>query len=155
MSAGRPIPDAEQQVQEDLARLDAYRNQLSAMMQQYQYLGASRADHQRAREALEGLDRAPKEAEILIPLGADTFLRGAATPGSKVLLGLGSGVVVEEDAPKVSEILAQRMGKLEGASKELEGQIQTLEQRIDLLSQRLESLARSTSAPPTGDVGGN
>ncbi|MCI4318807.1 MAG: prefoldin subunit alpha [Thermoplasmata archaeon] len=153
MSAGRPIADAEQQVQEDLARLEAYRNQLSAMMQQYQYLGASRADHQRAREALEGLDRASKEAELLIPLGADTFLRGSAAPGAKVLLGVGSGVVMEADAPQVSEILAQRAGKIEAASKELEGQIGTLEQRIDMLQQRLEALARSTSQPATGDVG--
>jgi prefoldin alpha subunit len=153
MSAGRPIADAEQQVQEDLARLEAYRNQLSAMMQQYQYLGASRADHQRAREALEGLDRATKDAEILIPLGADTFLRGAAASGAKVLLGVGSGVVMEADAPQVSEVLAQRAGKLELASKELEGQIGTLEQRIDLLQQRLKALARSTSQPALGDVG--
>ena len=45
---------SEQEVQEDLVRLDAYRAQLNAMVQQFQYLASSRTDHVRAREALEG-----------------------------------------------------------------------------------------------------
>lgn len=155
MSAVEPPRDAEQQLQEDLVRLDAYRSQLSAMLQQHQYLTASRGDHLRSREALEGLEKASAGSEILIPLGADTFLRGTARPEAKVLLGLGAGVVVELESPKVSELLAERLTKLDQASRDLEGQIQTLEQRIEAMSQRVEALSRSTSAPPAGDVGRN
>ena len=75
--SGRSEAPSEQEVQEDLVRLDAYRNQLNAMVQQYQYLSASRSDHLRARETLEGLERSKENVEVLVPLGGDTFVRGA------------------------------------------------------------------------------
>lgn len=151
--AGTPI--TEQQVQEDLVRLDAYRNQLSAMVQQLQYLQASRADHQRARETLEGLERVGGTGEVLIPIGGETFLRGAPESGAKVLLGVGAGIVVELERPRVVELLAQRTTKIEEAAGELEGQVRTLDERIQLLSRRLESIQEAGTGRPalSDDVG--
>jgi len=149
-------PVTERQVQEDLARLDAYRNQLNALLQQHQYLAASRNDHERARATLEGLDRVPTSSELLIPVGGETYLRGTPASSTKVLVGIGAGFVVELERPQVTELLAQRVGKIDQATQELEGQMQTLEERIQLLSRRLDALARATSgAPVAGDVGSN
>ncbi len=90
MSASPPRV-TEQQVQEDLLRLDAYRNQLSSLLQQHEILSASRQDHVRAREGLEGVDRAPPTAEFLLPLGGETFVRGSVDQTAPVLVGVGSG----------------------------------------------------------------
>ncbi|MGD0257353.1 MAG: prefoldin subunit alpha [Thermoplasmata archaeon] len=132
----------EAEVQEDLMRLEAYRNQLSASLQQHQILTASRAEHERARESLEGVDRAAADAELLIPLGGETFVRGTIDRGAQVLIGVGSGVVVEMDRPKVAELLAQRTVKIEQAVRDLEGQMNALDERIQLLSRRLETVSR-------------
>jgi prefoldin alpha subunit len=151
-------PPTEQQVQEELARLDAYRSQLNAMLQQLQYLSASRAEHLRAREALDGLERLHADGEILVPLGGDTFVRGTPMKDSPVLVGVGSGVVVEMDRAQVTEVLTERMTKIEQAAGDLEGQARALDERIQLLSRRLESLSqggqgRDALAPE--DVGGD
>ena len=153
-----PASEAEQKVQEDLYRLDTYRSQLNTLLQQHQLLTASRGDHLRARESLEGLDRTEPGTEILVPLGADTFLRGSALPGAKVLIGVGSRVVVEMERPKVSELLAQRLERLDKAASDLEGQIRTLDERVQAVSQRLDSLAQSAQDSERrgpGNVGGN
>ncbi|MCI4365965.1 MAG: prefoldin subunit alpha [Thermoplasmata archaeon] len=142
----------EEQVQEDLMRLEAYRSQLSASLQQHQMLTGSRAEHDRARESLEGVDQAPPDAELILPLGGETFVRGAVDRSAPVLIGVGSGVVVEMERPKVVELLAQRLVKIDDAIRELEGQMNTLDERIQLLSQRLESATRN---PSSGDVGGD
>lgn len=134
-------------------RLEAYRNQLNTLLQQHQYLSASSGDHRRARETLEGLDGVGAEGEFLIPVGGETFLRGTVDRSGKVLIGLGSGVVTEMPRPKASELLAERIGKIEEARKDLEGQMTELEARIDGLSQRLDSMTRSPAR--TDDVGGN
>ncbi|MCI4368669.1 MAG: prefoldin subunit alpha [Thermoplasmata archaeon] len=154
MNAG-PQMITEEQVQEDLLRLDAYRNQLNAMLQQLQMLANSRVEHIRARESLEGLERAPKDAELLVPVGGDTFFRGIPAPDSRVYLGIGSGVVVEMERPKVSELLAERLKRIEQASVELEGQVRSLEERVQQLSQRLEAISRGAGGEPglTDDVG--
>jgi prefoldin alpha subunit len=141
----------EQQVQEDLMRLEAYRNQLNAMIQQYQILTASRTEHVRARESLEGVDRSDPDAELLLPLGGETFVRGSILPGAPVLIGIGSGVVVEMDRAKVTELLAQRLLRIDEAVRDLESKMSSLDERIQLLSRRLDEIARS--GPAGSDVG--
>jgi len=140
VSAATPI--TEEQVQEELTRLEAYRNQLNAMLQQHQYLSASVADHRRARETLEGLDRTSADSEFIIPVGGETYLRGSVSKDGKVLLGICSGVVNEMDRPKASETLAEQLTRIEQARQDLEGQMGQLEERIERLSDRLESLTR-------------
>ena len=156
--SGAAAPPTEQEVQADLVRLDAYRNQLNALVQQHQYLAASRGDHLRAKETLEGLDRLVPGAEILMPVGGETFVRGAPSNGDKVLIGVGSGVVVELERPKVVELLADRLRRIDEAAQELEGQIRTLDERVQILGRRLESVTQDGRGPgPDGmaadDVG--
>ncbi len=55
--SGAPETITEERLQEELMRLEAYRNQLSAILQQHEILSASRVEHLRARESLEGVDR--------------------------------------------------------------------------------------------------
>ncbi len=150
---GRPT---EEQVQEDLMRLEAYRNQLNALLQQHQMLSNSRADHDRARETLEALERIEPSREVVIPLGADTFVRGHASPDSPVMVGLGSGIIAELDRSRVVELLHERTSRIDHATRDLEGQIRSIEERVEVLSQKLDAVARDTdSAPEAGpdDVG--
>lgn len=151
-ASGRP--SSEQQVQEDLVRLDAYRNQLSALLQQHQLLSASRTDHLRAREALDGLERAGTDSEVLIPIGGETYLRGSPDRSGPVLIGIGSGYVAQMDRPRAAELLGQRITQIEQAARELEGQIRSVEERIQLVSRRVESLAGPGAAgEEPADVG--
>ena len=147
--SGPPI--TEEQVQEDLMRLEAYRNQLNAILQQHEILSASRIEHLRARESLEGVDRSTPGTEFILPLGGETFVRGSVVKDAPVLLGIGSGVIVEMDRAKVLEVLAERATKIEQAVRDLEGQGSALEERIQLMSRRLEAVSRGPA--PSGHVG--
>ncbi|MCI4323362.1 MAG: prefoldin subunit alpha [Thermoplasmata archaeon] len=152
MSASARVED---QVQEDLMRLEAYRGQLSAVYQQYQMLTASRADHQRARDALDGLDVATPPSDVLIPIGGEAFIRGNPDRTGKVFLAVGSGLVAEIDRGQARETLQQRLKQIDEAGRDLEGQIRQLEVRIRGISQRIESLS-ARSGPSAGgrdDVG--
>jgi prefoldin alpha subunit len=151
--SGSP-PPSEQELQEEVLRLEAYRSQVGALLQQHQFLSASLADHRRARESLEGLEGIDAGTEFLIPVGGETYLRGGAEKGKPVLIGLGSGVVVEMSRPKASETLAQRIGSIERARQEVEGQVNQLEDRIQVLSQRLDSAAQGRGGGPD-HVGGD
>jgi len=154
MSAPRGTVSPEQQVQDDLIRLEAYRNQLNALLQQHQILTSSKGDHLRARESLEGIDRADAGAELLLPLGGETLVRGSISKDGPVLIGLGSGVIVEMERPKAVELLAERLKRIDQAIGEIEGQVGSLEERIQMLSRRVDALtARGAGGP--ADVGGD
>jgi prefoldin alpha subunit len=150
MSANRP-PPSEREIQEDLMRLEAYRSQLSALTQQHQILLASRQDHLRARESLEGVERSDTAAEYLLPFGGETYVRGSIQRAAPVLVGIGSGIVVEMDRAAATELLAKRLTTIDEAVRDLEGKIGAIDERADMLSRRLESVSRSGAA---GDVGG-
>jgi len=144
---------SEAEVQEDLLRLEAYRNQLNSALQQHQILTASRQDHLRARESLDGIESAASDAELLLPLGGEAYVRGSVDRTSPVLIGVGSGVVVEMERPKVAELISQRVGRIDQAVRDLEAQMTTLDERIQILTRRLDAIARASSGGP--DVGGH
>lgn len=157
-SSGRETPPSEQQVQEGLLRLDSFRAQLNAMIQQHQYLTSSRGEHLRAKESLEGFERSGDGGELLVPLGAEAFVRGQTVRSSSILLGIGSGLIVEMERPKAIELIAQRVGRIDQAMEELEGQMRTLDERISMLSERLDRMTRGGAEPgslPSGNVGGD
>ena len=142
----RDAAELEQRVQDDLVRLEAYRAQLSQLLQQHQVLAASRADHLRARESLEGLERAGDASDVLLPLGGESYVHGRPDRTGPVFMGIGSGYVAEMERPKAVELIAQRTKQIEEAAGELEGQMRQLEERIDLVSRRVEAL--TARAPP-------
>lgn len=141
--SGAPETVTEEQVQDDLMRLEAYRNQLQAIVQQHEILSGSRTEHLRARESLEGVDQAAPGTEFVLPLGGETFVRGSVVKDAPVMVGIGSGVVVEMARAKALELLAERATKIEQAIRDLEGQAATIDDRIQLLSRRLDAVSRS------------
>jgi len=148
---GASGPPTEQQVQEDLIRLDAYRSQLNGLVQQHQILIASRQEHLRARESLEGIDRSATGDEVLVPLGGEAYVRGRLSREAPVLLGIGSGVAAEMDRGKAAEVIAERVTRIEQTIREIEGQMGAVDERIQLLSRRLDAISRSARSSP--DVG--
>jgi prefoldin alpha subunit len=152
MSAPSRAP-SEQQVQEDLMRLEAYRSQLTALAQQHAILGNSRQEHERAGESLHGIDGADAPAEYLVPLGGEAYVRGTIPRAGPVLLGIGSGVAVEMDRAKAAERIAERIVRIDEAVRELEAQMRSINERAEMLSRRLEAAARPSGA--SNGVGGD
>lgn len=130
-------------------RLEAYRNQLGSMVRQQEMLRLSHGDHLRARATLEEMDRMASGSEMLLPVGADTFIRASPQDLSKVLIGLGSGVVVEIDRAKGLELVNARIIQLEKSEDQLAGQVRKLEEQANQLQQRLQAM----TDPSMGSAG--
>jgi prefoldin alpha subunit len=141
-----PASETERQVQEDLVRLEAYRAQLSSLWRQLDYLRLSIAEHSRARQVLEDVDRWDRERELLLPLGGETYLRARPGDLDRVLLGMGAGVVAELPRAAALEKINERLLRLEKADRELEGQARRMEQETQALSERLEAIAEQGPA---------
>ncbi len=137
----------EEEVQEQIARLDAYRNQLNAMLRQHELLRMSLGDHTRARQVLEEMERFDSRQEILLPVGGEVFVRAEPTDKDRVLLGLGRGVTVEMERPRALEMVNERILRLERSERELGEQIHRLEEQVAMISQRLELAAQQEASP--------
>lgn len=130
----------EESVQEDLSRLEAYRSQLSAILRQQEMLRMTIIEHARSGETLEGLADMDRSAEILAPVGADTFVKVTPSSTERVLVGIGSGMVVELDREKGLSMINERLQGLERADKDMTQEIIRLDREAQAISQRLQTV---------------
>lgn len=143
-------------VQQDMARLEAYRDQLTALVREQELLRLSLEAHARARQTLEELEKFQKDRELLVPLGAETFLQATPRSTEKVLLGIGHGFVVEIERAKALEMLGRRNDELQKGEHSLSQQLRRIEteaaqvqSRLQAIYQQAELSQRGASAPAT------
>ena len=147
-------PKSEAEVQNDLLRLEMYRGQLTTLSRQQELIQVSLDAHERAREAVEAMERFGEGQELLVSIGADTYTRAAPLGPGRVLIGLGRGLLAEVDRDRAREMLQGRMTRLEGNHRELLSQLQALEAEAQSLQNELQGyLQNSERRAPTDHVG--
>ena len=85
------------ELRQALTVLDVYKAQLDALTQQAQILRMSLEETVRARETLKALLDAKKGDELLVPVGAMSFVAVKATGDKKAIVGIGSRMSAEKD----------------------------------------------------------
>ena len=88
------MPDASSEIRETALALEMYQRQLDALSRQIEFLQGVLDETNRARSTLEGLGE-NQSTEMLMPVGASTFVRGRVEDAEHVLLGIGAGYATE------------------------------------------------------------
>jgi len=130
-----------------LAQIEQYKEQLSSLEMQLQYLQAAISDYDKGKITLKNLEETDDKTEILVPIGGSTYISATANDTKKVLFDIGSGTVTEkkigdaikkigdaikkideriEDLHKTQENLKSLMEKLQSEAMEISTKAQTL-----------------------------
>lgn len=137
---GAPAAPSEQEVRELLMRGESVRQQLGTLEAQREYLMELMADARRALATVEHIAAAKDGGEeILIPLGAGTFVAGKLAHDGKAITSLGSGIHAEMPAEQARERLAARMKSLEDTASQLGRDITRLTEEM----MRINAIAES------------
>jgi len=138
--------------------LDQYRAQLESLQRQQEVLSLSLEELMRAKETLSRYQKAGKEAEILVPVGANAFVFGKVADASRALIGIGSDVVLKEPIPKAVERLDGRIRNLQEAAGSLSQRVAELDARVsaqeEFVQGAYERLEDKRSGVPAGKPGG-
>jgi prefoldin alpha subunit len=103
----------EEEITRNLTLIEYYKQQLESIDMQLQYLQATIADYQRAKITVEQLNTVDENSELLIPVGAGTFVNGVLKNSSNVLIGVGAGIVLEKPIDEAITKLDERVKKLQ------------------------------------------
>lgn len=95
-----------------LSALEIYKVQLDALAQQVQILQMSLEEAIRARETLKAFLNAKKGDELLVPIGASSFVTAKATGDKKAIVGIGNRVSAEKN-------IDEAVAFMEGSAKEI------------------------------------
>src|ERR1041385_7496857 len=115
------MADGPEDVPQQALALELYQRQLDALSRQIEFLQGVLDDLRRAQTALESFGESANR-EVLVPLGASTFVRGRIEDADQILLGIGAGYATER--PR-ADAIAQLSSRAEQVEKELERAMQT------------------------------
>ena len=138
---------SEADLRRGLAVLDQYREQLEALAQQQEIVRASLEEHMRARETLTRYQQAGAGAEVLVPVGANSFLVAEAKDTGKAYVGIGSDLIVFDEIPKQIERLDARIQSISEAANAIGQRVAQLQQRAEAQGAAVQDLYDHLQGP--------
>jgi prefoldin alpha subunit len=124
--------------------LNEYRQQAEVFAQQYSLLEEGRMEAHAAIEALEEI-RASPESIVLLQVGGGASVRAQVLDPDRVLLSIGSEVIIERANVAAVDYLKDRITEMEASGRKvaetldrIRGQMNEIARRIDLLYQQAQ-----------------
>jgi len=130
----------EDEITRNLTMIEYYKEQLSSIDMQLQYMQAAIADFYKAKLTVEQLPKASDKSEILIPIGGGTFVNGVLTDSSKVLVDIGAGLVTEKTIKDALKKIDERIISLQENSEKINSMAQKLQNEATELSQKTQKM---------------
>ena len=134
----------EEEITRNLTLLEYYKQQLESIDMQLQYLQSTLADYQRARLTVEQLHAADENSELLIPVGAGTFINGSLKNASNVLIGVGAGIVIEKPVDEAIIKLEERIKRIQENLEKMISLGQRIQSDAEELSQKTQQMMEET-----------
>ena len=129
----------EQELRQALSTLEMYKAQAESLAEQQQIVNFSLEEYSRARDTLSKWKDAAEGAELLVPVGGNSFVFAKVADNKKALVGIGTGVTVEKPLGEAITTLETRINELAEANKKITDSLTMLEVRSSQLSQVVQA----------------
>lgn len=129
---------SEKQFREDYAMLETARTQLDALVKQQQLIQLAVEEHVRARETIKALSKGSKGDEVLIPIGADSYIHAQISDNRNAVVGIGSTVSIRRSPEEAEKILDEKIDELSRAFKAVGERAAKTEAFVQQLSEKVQ-----------------
>ena len=123
-----------------MVQIEQYKEQMSQLEMQFQYLHAALADYNKAKMTLENLSNADTGSEVLLPIGGGVFIGATAKNTSKVLMDIGGDLVTEKTPEDVIKKIDERLENLEKTQEKMNEMMQNLQNEAAEVSAKAQQL---------------
>jgi len=127
------------ELRQAIEALNAYNAQLEALNRQVRLLQVSLEDTVRARESFKALADADEGDEILIPVGASSYIPAKVTGKKKAIVGIGSRLSAEKDLDEAVAFMEINVNEISKALKETIGTLGEIEKIATELTMAIEN----------------
>jgi len=129
----------ENELRQAMAVLETYDAQLDALNRQIRLLQVSLEDTTRARETFKALANAKEGDDILVPVGASSFIPAKVTGKKTVIVGIGNRLSTEKDLGEAVEFMDVHVSELTKAIREAAGALGEIEKMAAELSAAVQN----------------
>lgn len=128
----------ERQFNQDISMLENARAQLDALMKQQQLIQLAIEEHVRARETIKALAKGSPGDEVLVPIGADSYVYARISDNRNAIVGVGAGTSIRRTPEEAEKIMDSKIDDLSRAFKTVGERAAQLEAAVQELSERIQ-----------------
>jgi prefoldin alpha subunit len=123
-----------------LSEYEYLRNQAEALQKNLDMINSSLTELGIVLETLDEIKGQGKKNEILVPIGADSFVSAKIIDTKKVIVGLGADVAVKKPISGARKDMEVRLRDLEGVRGEVSEKLGMLLDRIEELTPHIQRI---------------
>ncbi|MFO7791383.1 MAG: prefoldin subunit alpha [Candidatus Saliniplasma sp.] len=136
----------QQEFRQKVNRLQQLNSQVEAFQDQLDFIDNMIEGHNEAKKTMENYSKKESGSQLLVPIGANSYLLSKVGENDKVLIGLGADVSAEKEVGEAKEIVEKRKKEFKDTKddlmedfEEMKQQAQQLEQEVRQEYQELQS----------------
>jgi len=134
------VMNEEEEFQRYASMIEYYKNQLTAIEQQFGFLQATINDYAQAKITIEKMKESSNGSEILIPIGGGTFAFAETKDTSKILTDIGSGIIVEKTPDEAIKVINKRIETLQLSQQSLTSLSQQINSQMEEITKKAQQL---------------
>lgn len=128
----------ERQFNQDISLLENARAQLDALIKQQQLIQLAIEEHVRARETIKALAKGSPGDEVLVPIGADSYVYARVSDNRNAIVGVGSGTSIRRTPEEAEKVMESKIDDLSRAFKTVGERAAQLEAAVQELSEKIQ-----------------
>ncbi len=132
------VKESEEKIRELIARIQLNQQRMDALQQQANLIQISLNDLDNALKALATLEGKGEGLEMLVPIGADSFVHARLADPDRAIIGLGAGVSVEKSFADSKGIIQGRRSELEKVLLDTSGAMEQVASELMRLQQEAQ-----------------
>ena len=113
------------------------------LQQRISMVNAAVSDLTFASMTLEGMEKEKENAELLVPIGGNAYIKTKLADANTVIVGMGAGVAIEKTLAEAKVTLKERLDELVKTMNAAQQQFNQVAERINSGRGRLETLLSS------------
>lgn len=133
----------EEQIRQAYVEVRVLENYAEEIRTRLQVVVNTGTELQTTRAAVEALTKTPEGTPLLVNLGGGVYGMARTSDPTKILLDVGTGIVVEKTVEGSLELIGKRLEDLEKARASLESQLSNILTRLDRSRGKLSDLSSS------------
>jgi prefoldin alpha subunit len=128
----------EQEVRDNYVMMETAKAQLEGLAKQQELIQLAVEEHVRARETIKEMAKGNPGDDILVPLGADSYIHAKISDNRDAIVGAGSGVSIKRKPDEAEKILDSKIDDLSRAFKSISDKAAETEALVQELTQRVQ-----------------
>ena len=135
----------EEELQEHMALIEQYKEQLNSLEVQFSYLQNAIMDQTKAKMTLEHLSKVDTGVDVLLPIGGGAFIDATAKKTAKVLFDVGDGIIIEKKSNDVIDAIDKKIKTLQQTEEKISSMVQKLQTEAAEVTDKAQKLMSGMS----------